>query len=111
MAFKPGQSGNAKGKPKGLKNTSRLDDIKRWQKKGFFRLADKAIELSLLHPKLCSDMARWLYEQKNGKAPQAMQISGEGGGPVMFKSNVDHSAENEMLKKLLEKEKAKNAGV
>lgn len=56
--------------------STKAQDIQRWVNAGYYDMANKAIERALGMPKYCSDMAKWLYEQKNGKAAQGVELNG-----------------------------------
>jgi len=59
--------------------TTKISDIKRWQENGLYSLADEAIRRCLQSTKHCLEMTKWIYEQKNGKAAQGVELSGDIG--------------------------------
>ena len=66
------------GRKKGNLNkvTSRKEDIDKWINLGFYDKADNAIKEALDSKDKKLDISKWLYEQKNGKAPQTHDIQG-----------------------------------
>lgn len=109
MVFKPGQSGNPAGKKKGTTTLNRLAVIESWTTKGLYILAERAIKKALNDKREYAAMARWLQDHRIGKAPQSMELSGKGGGPITLKSNISHEAENKLLAEKIKQEKEKPA--
>ncbi len=77
MAYKPGQSGNSKGRPKGSKNKNTLEAIAILDKKGINpleKMADMATDENVsesVRARLLCELASYIYPKR-----KAVEISG-----------------------------------
>jgi len=78
--FKPGQSGNPKGRPKGRGLTDRLREV---LEKDNGKAADELIKTAMREAK-AGDFRFWnaIFDRLEGKVADRIQHSGDGGGPV-----------------------------
>lgn len=80
--FKPGQSGNPKGRPKGSSITPRL---KRIVEENDGEIADALVK-SAIKNALKGDFRFWnaIMERVEGKVADRIQHSGDDGGPIQI---------------------------
>ena len=92
--FKPGQSGNPKGRPKGSSITPRL---KRIIEENNGEIADALVK-SAIKNALKGDFRFWnaIMERVEGKVADRVQHSGEGGGAIQINLIRDTSPEVEI---------------
>lgn len=80
--FKPGQSGNPKGRPRGSSITPRL---KRIIEENEGEIADALVK-SAIKNALKGDFRFWnaIVERLEGKVADRVQHTGDGGGPIQI---------------------------
>lgn len=77
MTFKPGQSGNPGGEVKGKQRLAREELLPHLDK------ATAALVAALADPKTAVPAAKEIYNRLFGQAPQAIELSGKDGGPLV----------------------------
>ena len=87
--FKPGQSGNPGGRPKGISMSKVLTDELSVEE------ARKVIRAVVRRAKKGDvKAASLLFDRTDGKAPQPLEHSGEGGGPIRVALKWEPSADD-----------------
>lgn len=90
MPFKPGQSGNPRGRPRRGKTLT--ESVKRVLREPHTEgktkgeaLADVLVELALDEKSIPA--IKEIFDRLEGRAPQALELSGPEGGPIPHKVN------------------------
>jgi len=89
MPFKPGQSGNTKGRPKGSFTKPRITD--RISQQAVDEMVDLAVQLATEGERPDTNLLKFLLEQVYGKAKQAIVGGDEDDEPIKVKHKFDHS--------------------